>query len=260
MKDTQSSIILKDICFKRDSTYILKDINFSAEKGTFTTIIGPNGAGKTTLIKIITGLLKPTSGQITVTECTTPCSRDNCSKISYVPQTKNIDTSLPFSIFDIILMGTINNKKLLSKISKEEREKALYAAELTQITNILNKPVGEVSGGQLQRAFIARALSQSCNILVLDEPIAGIDIGGTEAIHNLLKSLTTKGKTIIYVSHDLGLISRVTDTIACLNISLFAHGKPKEVLTGENLKKMYGTDMAYLYHNLPYALVGEHKD
>lgn len=250
---------LKSVSFQRDGTDVLKDINFELPLGAFATIIGPNGAGKTTFIKIISGLLAPTSGTVEVMGFPALELVKNNISIGYVPQTKEIDIKMPFTCFDVILMGTLDRKNMFKKATKEQKEAVYEAAKLTQIEDLLDNQINALSGGQLQRVLIARALARRSEILVLDEPITGIDISGTHAIHVLLKSLQEMGKTIVYVSHDLGLISHLTDTIACLNVSLFAHGKPKDVLTGENLKKMYGIDMAYLYHDMPYAIVGEHE-
>ncbi len=242
---------IKNLSFKRNGAYVLKNIDFTLEKGQYATIIGPNGGGKTTFIKLICGLLEPSEGTVRVFG-----SSPREQKICYVPQTKELDVTMPFKVIDVILMG----RKLgfFSSVSEEDMEAARKAAKAARVDKLLDRQIKQLSGGEQQRVLIARALATGGDMLLLDEPITGIDIGGTAAIHKLLEELKEKGKTIIYVSHDLGLISEVTDTVACINVQLFAHGSPSEVITGENLNRLFGTSMAYLYHRLGFTLVGEH--
>ncbi len=242
---------IKNVSFKRNGAYVLKNIDFTLAKGQYATIIGPNGGGKTTFIKLISGLMEPCEGEIRVFG-KAPKTQNVC----YVPQTKAIDVTMPFKVLDVILMG--RQLGFFSRLTPRDREAALEAARAAKVEAYLDRQINQLSGGEQQRVLIARALATGGDLLLLDEPITGIDIGGTAAIHKLLETLKGQGKTIVYVSHDLGLISEVTDTVACINVQLFAHGSPSEVITGENLKKLFGANMAYLYHRLGYTLVGEH--
>ncbi|MBO4549067.1 MAG: metal ABC transporter ATP-binding protein [Abditibacteriota bacterium] len=242
---------IKNVSFKRNGAYVLKDIDFTLKTGDYATIIGPNGGGKTTFIKLICGLLKPCEGSIKVFG-----DDPGIRKVCYVPQTKDIDRTMPFKVMDVILMG--RKLGLFARTDPADKEIAVKAAGDAGVREFLDRQMKDLSGGEQQRVLIARALATGGELLLLDEPITGIDPGGTAAIHRILEDLKHKGKTIVYVSHDLGLISEVTDTVACINVRLFAHGSPSEVITGENLKKLFGTGMAYLYHRLGYTLVGEH--
>ncbi len=242
---------IRRVSFRRNGAYVLKDIDFTLEKGAYATIIGPNGGGKTTFIKLICGLLKPCEGSIKVFG-TEPARQ----KVCYVPQTKDIDRTMPFKVKDLSLMG--RKLGLFARTDSSDEDAAVRAARDAGVEPFLDRQMKELSGGEQQRVLIARALATGGELLLLDEPITGIDPGGTAAIHRILEELKYKGKTIVYVSHDLGLISEVTDTVACINVRLFAHGSPSEVITGENLKELFGTGMTYLYHRLGYTLVGEH--
>jgi zinc transport system ATP-binding protein len=200
---------LEDISINFDEQKILEHINFSVKEGEIITIIGPNGSGKTTLAKIILGLIKPTSGNIWVKEHI---------KVGYMPQKISIDKQLPLTI-ERFLHLTGANTELVNK-----------AAEEIGISYIMKKQVHDISGGEMQRVMLARSILFSPSILVLDEPIQGVDITGQIEFYELIAKIRNSKKiSIIMISHDLYMVMKATDHVLCLNKHICCHGTPEDI-------------------------------
>ena len=196
------TISINDLSFSFDKTPILEDVNLQIEKGQFIGFIGPNGGGKTTLLKLIIGLLQSQTGTIKVLG---ENPKDIRSKIGYVPQVINVDRNFPISVYELVLLGGISESKFLKKYPKNIKDKALDFLEKMDLLHLKNKSFGQLSGGEFQKALIARALISDPDILVLDEPTANIDVIAEKKIFDLI--LQYKGKkTILIVSHDLEII------------------------------------------------------
>lgn len=180
---------------------ILSDVNLTIDEGDFIGIIGPNGGGKTTLLKLLMGMLTPHRGHITVFNREPKEERD---KFGYVPQSCNIDKSFPITTLELVLLGMLTKSKF-GFFSKKIKEEAKDLLDLLGLKNFIYKPFGKLSGGQIQRALIARALISDPEILILDEPIANIDPDSQKNILNLLIN-SSKKRTILMVSHDLQTI------------------------------------------------------
>ncbi len=191
-------IELKDLNFSYDHTPVLQNVSFNISPGEFIGIIGPNGGGKTTLLKLILGFLNPTSGTI---------SKAPDLRVAYVPQIHRADTAFPLSVLELVGLGDIR--------SKSWKEKAMSALEKVNLTEFAHRPFAALSGGQLQRALIARALVAEPTLLILDEPTANLDVEAQEDIHTLLASMK-KQITIVMVSHDLQTIVSSVDRILCV--------------------------------------------
>jgi len=206
----------KDLCFSYGKNPILSNITCTIDQGAFLGVIGPNGGGKTTFLKLLMGLLSPTSGSITI-DSKSPY--DFRTKIGYVPQLKEFDLQFPLTVLDLVLMGTLSSLTLWGSYPKESKEKALQYLNLVGLSDLKDKSFGELSGGQAQRALIARALCSEPELLLLDEPTAGIDPLAEEGINSLLQLL--KGNmTILMVTHEIsGLIDQV-DEVICIQNSL----------------------------------------
>jgi zinc transport system ATP-binding protein len=203
---------------------ILKDVNLTIDKGDFIGIIGPNGGGKTTLLKLLMGMLSPHRGKIKVFNKDPKDVRD---KFGYVPQSYNIDKYFPISALEVILLGMLTKSKF-GFFSKKLKTKAKDLLELFGLKDFIYKPFGKLSGGQIQRVLIARALISDPEILVLDEPTANIDPESQKSIFDILLNNTDKKRTILMVSHDLQtIITKVKKviTVQCYVNILF----PKEV-------------------------------
>ncbi len=210
------AIEVKNLSFNRDRTAILQEINLLVKEGEFVGIFGPNGGGKTTFLKLLLGLLKPTSGSIKIFGVSPEEAR---TRIGYVPQAKLFDPQFPISVLDVVLLG------LLSK--KRDPKKAKEALRKVDLLDKENRPFGTLSGGQAQRVLIARALVGEPDILLLDEPTVSIDAEAEKTIYGLLTAL--QGSiTILMVTHDLQPILGKADKLVCIHQKLSAY-LPREV-------------------------------
>lgn len=254
----ENIIELKDVNVILNDRLVLEDINFSVGKGSLTAIIGPNGAGKTTLIRVILGLQKCISGSVKVFGEQSEKLGRLRNRIAYVPQIRSVDLKFPIKVKDAILMGRYARIGLFSSPKKADWEIVEEVMDKVDILPIADKPLGKLSGGQVQRVFIARALAAQPELIFLDEPTSGVDQLHTNDFYELLKQLRTKEMTVLIVSHDVGVIASYVDMIACLNRKMIVHGIPKEVLTGTTLEEMYGCEAVYLHHGkVPHMVVCE---
>lgn len=229
MADAQPMVEMIDLCFSYAGQEVLSDINFTVHARDFIAIIGPNGGGKTTLIKLILGLLKPSGGIVRVNGKT---PGRGGAVIGYVPQQINHNHNFPASALDVVLMGRHTPRKRWSFRNGEDRQAAFEALEKMGMEKFADRKITDLSGGQRQRVLIARALVTGPDLLVLDEPTAGIDTKGQAIFFNLLKTLN-KELTILVVSHDLLVVSSFAKSIACVNRRLHCHdeaGSPAKVM------------------------------
>ena len=213
----------------------------------FIGIIGPNGGGKTSLLKAILGLLKPAKGSINF-------SFDK-SEIGYLPQGSQIDESFPITVKEVIASGLEQGLKLGKVTSRDRKQKVNQAMESVGIETLHSRPVGELSGGELQRTLLARAIISSPRILILDEPDTHVDNQFELELYALLKELNQR-ITILLVSHDIGIISPYIKTIACVNRDLHYH--PTNEITEEQLK-VYNCPIEIIAHGpVPHRVIKEH--
>ncbi len=192
---------------------VLTDVSFEIFKNDFVGLIGPNGGGKSTLLKIILGLLVPDSGMVKVLGKKSETARGN---IGYVPQYSKIDLDYPISVTQVVMSGFLGNKKLGTKFSREEKNKAKQVLRELKLSKLACRTIGELSGGQRQRVMIARALVREPKLLLLDEPTNNVDEASGRDLYELLRELNKK-MAIIVVSHDVDVISRHVNKIFCLN-------------------------------------------
>lgn len=217
----------------------ISGINFSINEGQIVTIIGPNGSGKTTLIKAILSFL-PFTGEIKIFDRP---QNEMLKKIGYVPQRFSFDTSLPITVKEAMQMS-LNAHRVKSEVD------IAGIINLFGITPYLNKKLGEVSGGQLQRVLLARSLVTNPSILILDEPEVGIDIGGETTLFRLLKKLVEeKNITVLIASHELDVVFQFSNQVICINKQLICSGKPQEVINNDTLYKLYGMDISLYHHH-----------
>ncbi len=213
-------------------TRALSDIHLSVHEGDFLGIIGPNGGGKTTLLKTILGLVQPTEGSVRLYGKSPKESR---TRVGYVPQIANLDRRFPIHVEDLVLMGKLPGKLTpFYRCSSQDRAHVHELLDKTGIFSLRKRQVAHLSGGEFQKALIARALASNPSLLVLDEPTASVDTHSHHHICNLLKELNTQ-LTIVLVTHDLSIVASHVKTLACLNGSLFHHGKPAldQAIVGE---------------------------
>ncbi len=245
----KSAVEIRDLSVAIKGKEILKNINFTLEEGKFLGIVGPNGGGKTTLVKIILGLISPTSGSVAVFGSSPETLLHGNGVFGYLPQHQNIDPNFPASALDIVLMGRYRKAGFLRWPGKKDREKASECMSMMGIESLTDVQYSQLSGGQQQRVSIARALAGEPRILVLDEPSTGIDVVGQEDFYHLLKGLQKKmNLTILMVSHDIGTVTTYVDEISCLNINLYYHGNPLGALSDKVMTSLYGKNVDLLMH------------
>jgi len=231
------AIRLEGVCAGYYGRDVLDEVGFTVERGDFVGIIGPNGSGKTTLLKVIAGLLEPQCGSVEVLGAPPGHSRS----IGYVPQAESVNWSFPVSVFDVVLMGVYGKLGLFHNPSEADRTAASAALEEVGMREYAGVQIGELSGGQQQRVFVARSLVQDPELLLLDEPIAGVDATSQHAIFTLLEQRQRKGMTIVATTHDLSCVATWFGKVLCLNHHVIAYGSPSEVLTDETLSATFGS-------------------
>jgi zinc transport system ATP-binding protein len=232
-------ISVEDLSFSYGPRVVLSHVTFNIFRGDFLAIIGPNGSGKTTLIKIILGLLKPDQGIVRIMSSSVEDYND-WGKIGYVPQkATSFDPLFPVSVKEVITMGMISSAEI-KKLSKQEQEKIINRAlKQVDLEDLSDWRIGKLSAGQQQRVFIARAIVNQPHILFLDEPTTGVDAETQENFYRLLGTLNKdKGITIVLITHEIGIIDKHVNQVACLNRSLDYHGSHSEFCQSDVFKKM----------------------
>lgn len=247
--EEQPYIELENVSFSYDHAPILENLSFVVRKGEYLGLIGPNGGGKTTLLKIILGLLHPTEGTVKLFGKERHDFKERY-RIGYVPQrVTQADRDFPATVFEVVQSGRIPRLGLFHGFTKEDTVAVERAMEISGIGKYRDTLVGNLSGGERQRVFIARALASEPDVLILDEPTVGVDIGAQETFYAFLKSLNTEHHlTIIFVSHDVDVISRETKTVLCLNHNLVCHGLPQDLLSEHILERLYGNHTMRVPH------------
>jgi zinc transport system ATP-binding protein len=238
-----SVIKIRDLHFNYGDVPILEDINIDIQRKEFIGMVGPNGSGKTTLLKIILGLLAPDHGTV---EVLGKPPVQSVKDVGYMPQLAPFSRDFPISVEETVLMGRLGKTSSMGFFSKEDKRLAAEAMEAVEVLDLRKRSIGSLSGGQLQRALIARALTCNPEIMILDEPTANVDMKVEKDIFDLLKKLNEK-ITIIVVTHDIGFISQYIDRVACINRTLICH--PTSELTGETIENLYGTHVHMVHHH-----------
>lgn len=247
-------IELRDITAGYDKKIVLKNISLDIREKDFLGIIGPNGGGKTTLLKVILGLLQPTSGKIRFfrQEEEVPSL-----KIGYLPQINYIDKKFPISVWDVVSSGLSAEKPLFRAFTKEQQERTDEVIIQMGLEELVKRPIGDLSGGQLQRVLLGRSIISHPQVLVLDEPSSYVD-KQFESKFNLLLEEINKESAIILVSHDTGTVLRMVKNIACVNETLHYHAGTD--ITGEWLDNAYACPIELVGHgHLPHRVLKTHK-
>jgi manganese/iron transport system ATP-binding protein len=214
----------------------LEDITFHLHEGERIAVVGPNGAGKSTLFKVVAGVLQPGAGEVKISG-----SRPRghvC--IAYIPQRSQVDWNFPVSVADVVMMGRSAKLGPLNWPHKRDWEYVRSALQTVQISDLAARQIGELSGGQQQRMFIARALAQEAELMLMDEPLAGLDTPSQEGLLNLLDTLKSQNVTVMVATHDLDQAARHFDRIMLLNRRMIAFDIPQKVLHTDNLLQAYG--------------------
>jgi manganese/iron transport system ATP-binding protein len=235
--DKQAPILeVSHLTVRYNGRVALQDLTFSLTRGQRTAIVGPNGAGKSTLFKAIAGVLEPTLGEVRVAgHCP-----DQHICIAYVPQRSQVDWTFPVSVKDVVLMGRAGKIGLLQRPKREDRQYVEQCLETVGMSELRDRQIAELSGGQQQRMFIARALAQEAELMLMDEPLTGLDVPSQEDILQVMDRLQERSVTVLVATHDLNLAAEHFDQVMLLNRQLLGIGDPEEIFTAEHLQAAYG--------------------
>ncbi|MBO8128073.1 MAG: metal ABC transporter ATP-binding protein [Peptococcaceae bacterium] len=241
---------LQNVSIQLGRRTVINNLNLVVRQGDFLGVIGPNGAGKTTLMRLILGLIKPSQGMVRLFGASPSAPGDHRHMVGYLPQKQRFDDRFPVSALDVVMMGRIGCIGLLRWPSREDRKAAL--STLCRVgfnKEDANRPIGELSGGQQQLVFLARALCSHTRLLVLDEPTAALDLTAQNRFYRIVKELQNDlGLTVIIVSHDLPVVAGYADRLLCLDGYSYIVGTPREVLASRQVARAYGRQIAQIFN------------
>jgi len=249
---------VEDLVVRFGGVAVLDGVTLSIKAGGFTGLIGPNGAGKTTLLRVLLGLVKPDSGRVSVFGHLPGHSHN---LIGYVPQSARFERNFHITTRDVALMGRYGSIGIGRYPKKEDIKAAEEALDKVGILNLKDRRFGSLSGGQMQKALIARALSGNPRLLLMDEPTTGVDVLSQDSFYALLRELQKEMRmTIILVSHDIGVITSHVDDVICINRKVFCHGASATVLKDGIIGAAYGSETEILMHGhaVPHRLLKSH--
>ena len=250
-----SVLDVKDLTIHYDNHPAVDNISFDVKQGDCLGIVGPNGAGKTTLFRAILGL-QPYSGNIKLFGFEDSKYDSIIPLIGYVPQKVTFEPNFPATVYDVVSMGLISEKRIVQGVKliqecdccwnriyqsiKKKDDKITQALHTVGLESLRNRRIGELSGGELQRVFIAKALVKDPLLLILDEPVASVDVESQTKFYNVIKTINEQNNiTIIWSSHDLDAISKYANRVACMNKKLFFHGEKEKFFSDKELLKTY---------------------
>lgn len=223
----------------RNGHTALHDVSFAIPRGTITALVGVNGSGKSTLFKAVMGFVPVSPGSISILGgSVTHALKSNV--VAYVPQSEDVDWNFPVLVEDVVMMGRYGHMNLLRLPRRQDREAVDVALDRVGMTTFRKRQIGELSGGQKKRVFLARALAQDARVILLDEPFTGVDVTTEEAIIALLRGLRDEGRVILVSTHNLGSVPEFCDRAVLLNRTVLAAGLTGEVFTQANLEKAFG--------------------
>lgn len=233
---TENAIDVKNLTVSYQARPALLDVSIGIQRDQLVGVIGPNGAGKSTFIKAILGFVKPDIGSVSIWGKDVQKVK---GQVAYVPQRGAVDWDFPITVDEVALMGRYQRIPWFKSPSKKDREAAIEALKMVRMEEFASRQIGELSGGQQQRVFLARALSQGSDILLLDEPFAGVDAATERAILDVLERAKNAGKTLVVVHHDLSTAAEYFDRLILIKQRMYAYGTPSEVLQEDLLSKVY---------------------
>jgi len=234
----EPALLARGVSAGYGSRRVLQDVSFSLDPGEVVVLVGPNGAGKSTLLRCLLGLQPRTAGEVVVhgQHCTGVGHRVRCA---FVPQRQDVDLSFPITVSQVVLQGRRPFRRAWRRPGVADHQAALRALSRVGLEGTGDARLDELSGGQAQRIFIARALAQEADVLLLDEPLTGVDAAMTESLCDLLDGLSTEGAAVLLTSHDLGLVRRRFSRCMTLNGRLAGDGAPADVLGAQGMERMF---------------------
>jgi len=235
-QDDQPILDVRNISARYNGRFALEDVTFHLHVGERIAVVGPNGAGKSTLFKVVAGVMQPSNGDVNVYGST---PRGHVC-IAYIPQRSQVDWTFPVSVADVVMMGRIAQLGLLGWPKKRDWDLVHETLKIVDLDNLSKRQISQLSGGQQQRMFIARALAQEAELMLMDEPLSGLDSPSQEGILTLLDELKRQNVTVMVATHDLEQAAEYFDRIMLLNHRLIAFGLPDDVLQTDKLIQAYG--------------------
>ncbi|GAB3633281.1 metal ABC transporter ATP-binding protein [Microbacterium shaanxiense] len=236
-----STIDVSGLTVRYGDVLALDDVSLRVEAGRVTGLIGMNGSGKSTLFKSIIGLVRPAAGRVRL-EGADPASARRRGLIGYVPQSEDVDWTFPVSVRDVVMMGRYGHQGPLRRARATDKLAVDEALERVELTDLADRQIGQLSGGQRKRAFVARGIAQGAGILLLDEPFAGVDKRSEATIVRLLRELAASGSTVLVSTHDLHALPSLADEAVLLLRRVLFHGSVSEALEPGNLARAFGLD------------------
>lgn len=223
----------------RNGTTALKHASFESPRGSITALVGVNGAGKSTIFKAIMGFVPVVSGSITILGQSGRKAQSN-NLVAYVPQSEEVDWNFPVLVEDVVMMGRFGHMNFLRLPRPVDREKVAAALARVNMSEFAKRQIGELSGGQKKRVFLARALAQEGEVILLDEPFTGVDVKTEDAIIALLRDLRDEGKVILVSTHNLGSVPEFCDRTVLVKGTVLAYGPTAEIFTRDRLEEAFG--------------------
>jgi manganese/iron transport system ATP-binding protein len=234
------SIAVRDVTVTYPNGHTaLKDATFNLHAGTICALVGINGSGKSTLFKAIMGFVKPINGDVQISGLTVDRALKQ-NLVAYVPQSEDVDWNFPVLVEDVVMMGRYGHMGFLRRASQEDRNKVAVALDRVGMTDYRQRQIGELSGGQKKRVFLARALAQESPIILLDEPFTGVDVKTEATIIELLRDLRCAGHLMLVATHNLGSVPDFCDQVVLVNRTVLAAGATADVFTQSNLERAFG--------------------
>lgn len=245
MKDTRDTgtapgIVAHDVTVTyRNGHTALSEASFEVPQGTITALVGVNGAGKSTIFKAIMGFVPLARGEITLLGQSVKDAL-GANRVAYVPQAEEVDWAFPVLVEDVVMMGRYGHMGFFRRPRRADRDAVDAALDRVNMTAFRHRQIGELSGGQRKRVFLARALAQDGRVILLDEPFTGVDVTTEEQIIALLRELRDEGRVMLVSTHNLGSVPEFCDRVVLVKGTVLAHGRTAEVFTKSNLERAFG--------------------
>ncbi len=233
------AIEAKEVCVDYNGTVALYDASLKLRSGSICGLVGMNGAGKSTFFKALSGFVRPSRGKIRIHgQEVTKAQKDQA--VAYVPQSDGVDCSFPVNVWDVVMMGRYGSMNFLRIPRESDRQAVWHSLERVELLDQRKRPIGDLSGGQRKRAFLARAIAQRASVLLLDEPFSGVDVRTEKLMSELFIQFRQEGRTILISTHDLGHVRDFCDLVVLINKTVLAYGETSEIFTSENITRTFG--------------------
>lgn len=250
----EPAVRVTDLTFSYEGDPAVDAVSLTVEQGDFVGVIGPNGGGKTTLLRLMLGLIQPEKGVVRLLGADPAATRH---RVGYVPQETGLNKSFPVAVRDVALMGLAGRRGLGKRYLRADYLKADIILERLGLSAVKDRPIGQLSGGQRQKALLARAMVADPEMLFLDEPTASIDAAGADDLYEHLRLLNGTGVTVVLVTHNVSILSRYVKSVACINKTLFFH--PDGKFDQESINRTFGCQVDLIAHGVPHRVFHSHE-